>query len=74
MKDYCDDITFSVCVFEKDKNPAWKKILTKFRKELKESYERAYAFSVYQELPQPPKEIEPFFLSEKLNQKLRSIL
>ena len=74
MKDYIDDITFSVCVIDEDKNPAWKKILTKFRKDLKKSYKKAYAFGVYQKLPKPPKEKEPLFLSEMLNQKLRSIL
>lgn len=74
MKDYLEEITFSVCVIEKDKNPAWKKILTKFRKDLNESYKKAYAFGIYQELPQPPKGKEPFFLSEKIDNKLRTIL
>ena len=74
MKDYIEDITFSVCVLEKDKNPAWKKILRKFKEDLKESYKKTYAFGIYQELPQPSTDKELFFPSDKINQKLRTIL
>jgi len=72
MRDYLEDITFSVCVLEKDKNPPWKKILTKCKKDLKESYKKAYAFGIYRELPQPPKEENPFFPSDKIIKNLRT--
>lgn len=74
MRDYLENITFSVCVLEKEKNPPWKKILTKFKKDLKESYKKAYAFGIYQDLPQPSKEEEPLFPSDKINKSIRKML
>jgi hypothetical protein len=53
MKDYLEEIDFSVKFCHPTHTPPWKKLLKKVKEKKKTYDEKDYAFGIYQILPNP---------------------
>ncbi|MBS3777740.1 MAG: hypothetical protein KGY50_00425 [Candidatus Thermoplasmatota archaeon] len=72
MKDYLEEIDFSVKICDPTHTPPWKKMLKKVKQKKKTYDEKEYAFGIYQILPNPPEKesnhkLHLFNLSELLS-------
>lgn len=72
MKDYLEEIDFSVKFCDPTHTPPWKKMLKKVKEKKKTYDEKDYAFGIYQILDFPPEKeknlkLNLFDLSELLN-------
>lgn len=67
LKDYIEEIDFSVCLCKPNEKIPWKKIIEKTKGKKKTYNEKDYAFGIYQILPIPDdfkKKERQFFFSE----------
>ncbi|MBS3801818.1 MAG: hypothetical protein KGY65_03620 [Candidatus Thermoplasmatota archaeon] len=63
LKDYSEEIDFSVKMNKLHTPIPWKKILKKVKREKKSYDERDYAYGIYQILPSPKEKEEELILS-----------